>query len=117
MVTVHMDRAHAPNRSELRKFLRLWGNFLGINHRLKLLKGLTCYQMMVISGSPCDNNSTTVSTADAKIDYVSKKVYRFKNIVDDSIKLTAANNITAITAATENVMNVDTGAATTFGSV
>ena len=80
-------------------------------------KGLTCYQMMVISGCPCDNNSTTVSTADAKIDYVSKKVYRFKNIVDDSIKLTATNNITAITAATENIMNVDTGAATTFGSV
>ena len=79
-------------------------------------KGLTCYQMMVISGCPCDN-ATTVSTSDAKIDYISKKVYRFKSIVDDSSKMTVTNNITALTAATENIMNVDTGSATTFGSV
>ena len=77
------------------------------------IKGLTVYTMMVISGVPCDNNSTTtVSTSDGKIDFVSRKSYRFKTILDDCVRLTAANNLSVIPAAQEYVMNVESGAAT-----
>ena len=82
------------------------------------IKGLTVYTMMVISGVPCDNNSTTdVSTSDGKIDFVTRKSYRFKTILDDCVKLTAANNLPIISAAQESVMNVDSGAAVTFSKV
>ena len=74
--------------------------------------------MMVISGVPCDNNATTdVSTSDRKIDYVTRKSYHFKTILDDCSHLTSVNNLPVICAAQEAVMNVDTGAATTYSKV
>ena len=82
------------------------------------IKGLTMYTMMVISGVSCDNNATTdVSISDIKIDYVTRKSYRFKTILDDCLRLTSINNLPVISAAQEAVMNVDTGAATTFSKV
>ena len=82
------------------------------------IKGLTIYTMMVISGVPCDNNATTdVSTSDGKIDFVTRKSYRFKTILDDCVRLTAANNLSIIPAAQESVMNVESGAAVTFSKV
>ena len=74
--------------------------------------------MMVISGVPCDNNATTdVSTSDGKIDFVTRKSYRFKTILDDCVKLTSVNNLPIIATAQEAVMNVDSGAAVTFSKV
>ena len=72
------------------------------------IKGLTVYTMLVISGVPCDNNTTTdVSTSDGKIDFVTRKSYCFKTILDDCVRLTAVNNLSVIPAAQESVMNVD----------
>ena len=65
-------------------------------------KGLTCYQIMVIQGCPVDNNAAIVSTSHCKVDYVSRKVYRFKTILYDCSK---------------NTMNVDTGAGITESNV
>ena len=74
--------------------------------------------MLVISGVPCDNNVTTdVSTSDGKINYVTRKSYRFKTILDDCLRLTSVNKCPAISAAQEAVMNVDTGTATTYSKV
>ena len=81
------------------------------------IKGLTIYTMLVISGCPVDNQSTTISTSDAKIDFVTRKSYRFKCVLDFSQKLTAVNNLTTLTVANENTMNVETGGAVTFSKV
>ena len=56
----------------------------------------------------------TVSTSDAKIDFVARKSYRFKSILDFSQKLAAVNNLTTLTAANENTMNVENGVAVTY---
>ena len=81
------------------------------------IKGLTIYTMMVIVGTPCDDNASTVSTGDARIDYVTRKSYRFKTVLDDCVKMNTVNNLAVIAAASENVMNVDAGAAVTFSKV
>ena len=73
--------------------------------------------MMVISGVPCDNNTGTVSTNDARIDYVARKSYRFKTIVTASNVLNVANNLTQLTPGTENTMNVESGVAVTYSKV
>ena len=70
--------------------------------------------MMVISGVPCDNNAGTVTTNDARIDWVTRKSYRFKTVATASNILNSANNLTTLTVGSENTMNVDTGAAVTF---
>ena len=73
--------------------------------------------MMVISGVPCDNNAGTVSTNDGIIDWVTRKSYRFKTIATTSNVLNVANNLTTLTAANENTMNVESGGAVTFSKV
>ena len=71
--------------------------------------------MMVISGVPCDNNATTdVSTSDRKIDYVTRKSYHFKTILDDCLRLTSVKKLPVISAAQEAVMRVDADAAITY---
>ena len=69
--------------------------------------------MMVIYGTPCDNNASTVSTCDSKISWVTRKSYRFKSILASSNKLDSVNNLPVLTRATENQMNVDAGTAIT----
>ena len=81
------------------------------------IKGFTTYTMMVISGVPCDNNAGTVSTNDARIDWVTRKSYRFKTIATASNVLNVANNLTQLTAGTENTMNVESGVAVTYSKV
>ena len=78
------------------------------------IKGFTIYTMMVISGVPCDNNAGTVSTNDARIDWVTRKSYRFKTIATASNVLNVANNLTQLTAVNQNEMNVESGGAVTF---
>ena len=73
--------------------------------------------MMVISGVPVDNNATTCSTSNAKIDFVTRKLYRFKAIAPTSTNLNSVNNLAVLTAATENTMNVDTGTSITYSAV
>ena len=77
------------------------------------IKGFTVYTMMVIYGTPCDNNISTVSTCDSKISWVTRKSYRFKSILASSNKLDVANNLAVLTRATENQMNVDSATAIT----
>ena len=72
---------------------------------------------MVVVGTPCDDNASTVSTGDVKIDYVARKSYHFKTILDDCLKMNSVNNLPVFAAASENVMIVDTGAAVTFSKV
>ena len=81
------------------------------------IKGFTIYTMMVIFGVPVDNNAMTCSTSNAKIDFVTRKSYRFKAIAPASTNLNSANNLAVMFAATENTMNVDTGAAVTYSAV
>ena len=45
------------------------------------IKGFTVYTMMVKYGIPCGNNSTVVTTCDGKIDWVTRKSYRYKSIL------------------------------------
>ena len=81
------------------------------------IKGFTIYTMMVISGVPCDNNAGTVSTSSGRIDYVTRKSYRFKTIATASNVLNAVNNLTTLSATAQNTMNVDTDATTTYGAI
>ena len=81
------------------------------------IKGFTIYTMIVISGVPCDNNAGTVSANDGRIDWVTRKSYRFKTIATASNVENVTNNLTALTAENENTMSVDTGAAVTFRKV
>ena len=74
--------------------------------------------MMVKCCVPSDNNATTnVSTSHRKIEYVTRNSYHFKTILDDFLHLTSVNNLPVICAAQEAVMNVDTGAATTYSKL
>ena len=80
------------------------------NNTTANFKGFTIYTMMVVSGTPVDNNASTgyvVSTADAKVDYVTRKSYTYKNNLDFLNKLTATNNLTTLTQANEHTMSVD----------
>ena len=77
------------------------------------IRGFTIYTMMVIYGTPCDNNASTVSTCDSKISWVTRKLYRFKSVLASSNKLDVANNLAVLTRATENQMNVDSATAIT----
>ena len=73
-------------------------------------KGYTIYTMMVISRTPVNNNASTgyaVSSCDAKLDFVTRKSYIFKNNLDFSNKLAAANNLTTLTQVNEHAKNVD----------
>ena len=81
------------------------------------IKGFTIYTMMVISGVPCDNNAGTVSTSSGRIDYVTRKSYRFKTIATASNVLNIANNLTTLASTAQNTMNVDTDATQTYGAV
>ena len=73
--------------------------------------------MMVISGVPCDNTTGTVSTNDARTDWVTRKFYRFKTIATASNVLKTANNLTTYAVGAENTMNVDTGVPITFDKI
>ena len=65
-------------------------------------------------GTPCDNNLTSVPTTDAKVDWVMRKSYRFKNTLSFSNVLSCDNNLPVLTQATENQINVESGAAVKF---
>ena len=53
-----------------------------------------------------DNNAGTVSTSDARVDWVCRKSYQFKSILSFSLATGA-----------ENTMTEDTGAPVTFSKV
>ena len=73
--------------------------------------------MMVISGVPRDDNAGKVSTTNGRIDYVTRKSYRFKTVATASNVLNSTNNLITLTAANQNTMNVDTDATQTYGAV
>ena len=54
------------------------------NYATVNIKGLTVYTMPVIYGCPVNNNAPTgytVSTSDAKVNFVTRKSYRYKEIL------------------------------------
>jgi hypothetical protein len=80
------------------------------NYSTANIEGLTVYTILIIYGCPIDNNVTTgyvISTSNAKIDFVTRKSYMYKNNLDFSSKLASANNLTQLTQANEHTMSVD----------
>ena len=51
------------------------------------------------------------------VDWIRRNSYRFKTIATASNVLNVANNLTTLTVANENTMNVDTSTAVTFSKV
>ena len=73
--------------------------------------------MLVISGFPVNNATAPVLKNECKIDYVSRKVYCFKTMLDDYNKMISKNNITALAQAYQNFMNVNSGIAASESTV
>ena len=88
-----------------------------INSNTGNIKGLACYIIMVIQGIPVNNGAQFVSTSDCRVDFITRKVHRFKTLLDNCAKMTATNNLAVLTQATENTMNVDTATAITNASI
>lgn len=84
--------------------MRLWND--EIDQYLTNIRNLTHYCMIVPWGAACDNDNTTVSTSNVKIDYVYTKQYRSSALADNHTLLAGTNNIGT---AAGHVTNVGSG--------
>lgn len=78
------------------------------------IRGLTRFILVVVRGFPVDGGpqSTTVSTSAGKVDMVWSNKYEFTSI-SDSESVTNFNN-TLTSLGTQDLVNIGSGAVTTF---
>lgn len=78
------------------------------------LKGTTCYQMVVVSGVPYNDVTTTtqVSTGACNVDWVSRREYKYTWLADNTTTFSSSNNLPGSFTVAEDIMDIASGVKT-----